>query len=719
MAPAFRRIASFAAAAMTLALTLAMVFDAPAFDPAPRGAAGADLDRTEHAGQPGPEAPALEPNKGWLNTDRPLELDDELRGHVVLLDFWTYCCINCMHVLPDLEYLEDKYADEPFIVVGVHSAKFETEGERRSIRNAMFRYGIDHPVVVDQNMSIWNRYGARAWPTFVLIDPRGNVVGSASGEGQRDLLDRAIERTLEQHRDMGTLAERKVEYIPDAAPRSPSGLHYPGKVLAVAPADGRPGRLLVADSSNDRVVAASWPDERGRSSVVTVFGSGRPGLRDGPASEARFHDPQGMAFDPETETVYVADTRNHAVRAIDLRSGEVSTIAGTGEQGNDRAGGNAALEQRLSSPWALTLAPDRSTLYVAMAGLHQLWSIDMTTPRRPAEAIAGSGRENVIDGPARRAALAQPSGLALSGDGRILYFADTEGSAIRALNLDDRTVRTIIGRAVDSPYDTSLFDFGDVDGTYPEARLQHAIGITRYPTPEGERLLIADTYNDRLKLVDPASRRVTSWLGTPRDEPTPEGAPQLEEPAGLHFQDGTLFVADTNRHRVVMIDPATKDWREIAIEGLGGPQTTPASGNGPRPVPDAARRATIASGARTIRLEARLPRGYALNAELPITARISAIEPGPDGPRVGRPIAQTTFDPGRSFPLELALPGLGGPDAGDTRSLGDGPRELLIEVGLALCDDAKTTCYPADAVWRVTRSADSDSSTLRTTIEVP
>jgi len=415
-----------------------------------------------------------------------------------------------------------------------------------------------------------------------------------------------------------------------------------------------------------------------------------------------------MAFDASTNTLHVADTRNHAVRAIDLDAGTISTLAGTGEQGRDREGGSDATDQPLSSPWALALAPDRSTLYVAMAGLHQLWSIDMTAPERATRAIAGSGRENVIDGPAMRAALAQPSGLALSGDGRTLYFADTEGSAIRALDLEADSVRTIIGRAVESAYDTSLFDFGDIDGTYPDARLQHAIGVTLHPTPEGERLLIADTYNDRLKLVDPGQRRVTSWLGTPRDEPTPEGAPRFEEPAGLHLAGGRLFVADTNRHRVVMIDPRTKGWRELALDGLPGGPRSPAGARA-RAVPERARAATIATGARTIRLDARMPDGYALNAELPLAVRVSAIEPGPDGPRAGEAIAQVTRQPGESFPIELELP------ESDTARAG----ELLIEVGLALCDDAKTTCYPADLIWRVTRSENTATTTLRARVPAP
>jgi len=93
----------------------------------------------------------------------------ELKGQVVLLDFWTYCCINCMHVLPDLAYLEEKYKDEPFLVIGVHSAKFDNEGHRQTVRAAIGRYEIHHPVIVDEGMSIWSEYAIRSWPTLVLV----------------------------------------------------------------------------------------------------------------------------------------------------------------------------------------------------------------------------------------------------------------------------------------------------------------------------------------------------------------------------------------------------------------------------------------------------------------------------------------------------------------------------------------------------------------------
>ena len=550
-------------------------------------ACGADSGRATQR----PPAPSLDGARGWLGTDRALSLERDLRGHVVLLDFWTYCCINCIHVLPDLEYLEEKYKDEPFVVVGVHSAKFDAEGEIENIRQAMLRYDIKHPVAVDSDFAIWRRYGARAWPTFVLIDAEGRVVGQVAGEGHRELLDEAVGELLAEARADGTLAAAKIRIRPEAMESDERTLRFPGKVLAVGREESGAlagGRVFIADSSHDRVIEATWPDASGRSEVVRVFGDGSRGLIDGVPSftawkrpgpdepAARFHDPQGMSLDPESGVLYVADMKNHAVRAIDLASGAVRTIAGTGEQGRDRAGGKAGTEQALASPWAVAFDAKRNTLHIAMAGTHQLWAMDLGL--RVVRATLGSGAENVNDAPGLLAALAQPSGLCLSSDGDTLYFTDTEGSSVRAIEIDSGEVRTLIGRAVEDPRrDSSLFDFGDIDGEYPDARLQHAIGIALRRTGEGDRLVIADTYNDKLKVIDPGRRRVTTWT-------LPEGV-ALDEPAGVSVagagEGERVFVADTNNHRVVIVDVGSGRATPMELVWPGVADATAAGGARP------------------------------------------------------------------------------------------------------------------------------------------
>ncbi|MEM7754982.1 MAG: thioredoxin-like domain-containing protein [Planctomycetota bacterium] len=644
--------------------------------------------------QPGPDefilAPDFEPNRGWINTDRPLDLHEDLKGHVVLLDFWTYCCINCLHVLPDLEYLEEKYKDEPFVVVGVHSAKFDTEAERRSIRHAVQRYDIKHPVVVDDNFGIWRSFGARAWPTFAIVDPEGNLLGTTAGEGKRDLLDSVIAQTLETHREKGTLAETKIEIRPDDVFISPSALRYPGKVLAHVGDSPADSRLFVADSSNDRVIIATLPDEGGRAEVIDVYGNGERGLVDGSIETVRFHDPQGFVFDADENLLYVADTKNHVIRMIDLGRRTVRTIVGTGEQGYDRRGGKPGLEQKLGSPWALALSPGKQTLYIAMAGTHQLWATDLSDGDRRTRAIAGSGAENVYDGAASLAALAQPSGFALSEDGRRLYFTDTEGSAIRVYDTDEKTVETIIGRAVSDPLaDTSLFDFGDIDGVYPVARLQKAVGITLFPGEDGrERLLIADTYNDTLKVIDPAEKRVTSWLGLGRNEDGPDDALRLLEPAGLTFSGGEelgrVIVADTNHHRLVEIDAKTREWREIVLDGLepvgrGAASAVPAVQH----VRVSASRP--ASGEVDLRLAPVLPEGAKVNLEIPVAVRVS----GRTAAGTVEPVLQRTLS-AREDPLPKTL----GVDA-------TGFDALVVELSFAWCTDDESLCIPVDLAWEV------------------
>ncbi len=529
-----------------------------------------------------PPAPELEPNLGWLNTDTPLRLSHELKGHIVVLDFWTYCCINCMHILPDLAAIEEKFKDQPVIVIGVHSAKFDNETDRKAIRAAMQRYAIHHPVVVDEMYGIWAKYGAKGWPSFAVIGTDGKLVPISgpmgndfitSGEGPAKTLAAVVERALAEAKASGTLAQVPFKPKLDANVPASTGLAFPGKVVAVAAAMDAPGFLFIADSTNNRIVQATLPDEKGHSTLIDVYGSREPGWVNGPQEQARFRDPQGMAFDRAKNTLYVADTKNHAIRAIDLKKKTTITLVGDGVLGNDREGGKLGAAQRLNSPWDLALTADGSAIAVAMAGTHQLWNIAL--PSCAASAIAGGQGEDIVDATAKVARLAQPSGLAFSSDGSRLYFADSEVSAVRYLNFKNNQVRTIIGVA--------LFGFGDVDGTYPDARLQHPLGVALWPKQPGdespgggERLLVADTYNHKIKLIDVKGESSTTWIGVGRaNAETKRTTLVLDEPGGLSLlrDNGPpvrdwLFIADTNNHRVIRVDVATKAWVQVEIDGL-------------------------------------------------------------------------------------------------------------------------------------------------------
>ncbi|HEX8557308.1 MAG TPA: thioredoxin-like domain-containing protein, partial [Pyrinomonadaceae bacterium] len=399
---------SAAAACLGLLLSLAA-------EPAAQEVKGGDDVSSRERGRV--RAPELEGGRGWLNTERPLTLA-ALRGKVVLLDFWTYGCVNCMHVIPDLKRLEAKYPKE-LVVIGVHSAKFENEKETENIRRIILRYGIEHPVVNDADFRIWNAYAVRAWPTQVLIDPAGYVVGSAAGEGNYDPIDRAVGQLVADARARGALDERPLKLALERAKTGDLPLAFPGKILADAAGD----RLFISDSNHNRVVVT-----RLDGALLYTIGSGERGRADGDFARAGFDGPQGLALDGDS--LYVADTRNHLLRRADLKSRTVETVAGTGRQLQDyRVALETLKEQPLSSPWDLHLEGGR--LYVAMAGPHQIWEFDTKTRR--VAVFAGSGREARADGPRDEAAFAQPSGLA--GDGRTLYVADSESNIIRSVDL--------------------------------------------------------------------------------------------------------------------------------------------------------------------------------------------------------------------------------------------------------------------------------------------
>ncbi|HEX8354822.1 MAG TPA: thioredoxin-like domain-containing protein [Pyrinomonadaceae bacterium] len=503
-------------------------------------------------------APELEGGRGWLNTDKPLSLAG-LRGKVVLLDFWTYGCVNCMHVIPDLKRLEEKYPTE-LVIIGVHSAKFENEKETENIRRIVLRYGVEHPVVNDADFRIWNAYAVRAWPTQVLIDPAGYVVGQAAGEGNYDVIDRAVGELAADARRRGALDERPLKLALERARVGDLPLAFPGKVLA----DGRGDRLFVSDSNHNRVVVT-----RLDGTLLYTVGSGARGRADGDFARASFDGPQGLALDGET--LYVADTRNHLVRRVDLKARTVETLAGTGEQLRDyRVELDSLPSVPLSSPWDLHV--EGGTLYVAMAGPHQIWAVDLKT-RRP-RVFAGSGREARLDGARGEAAFAQPSGLA--GDGRTLYVADSESNIIRGVGLGDAPALeepksappADHARGVSTLAGGDLFEFGDRDGVGDEVRLQHPLGLAL----EGGRLFVADTYNHKIKVLDPATRRVSTFVGTGKAGQADGERGQFYEPAGLSAARGRLYVADTNNHAVRVVDLSTRQTSTLVMRGLEPPQ---------------------------------------------------------------------------------------------------------------------------------------------------
>ncbi len=609
-------------------------------------------------------APELTGHRGWLNTDKPLSLA-ALKGKFVLLDFWTYGCINCIHIIPDLKRLEEKYAKQ-LVVIGVHSAKFENEKETENIRRIIMRYEIEHPVVNDAEFTIWRSYGVRAWPTQVLIDPAGYIVGSVSGEGNYEAIDEALTSGVEEFRRRGELNEQPLKLALERAKVGDLPLAFPGKILADAKSD----RLFIADSNHNRIVIT-----RLDGTLIETIGTGAQGSADGSTERATFYRPQGMALDGDV--LYVADTENHLLRRVNLKLKTVETIAGTGEQSRIYGQAGAARSIALNSPWDLQLAG--RTLYIAMAGPHQIWKMDLD--KNLVSTYAGSGREARTDGSLLMAAFAQPSGLA--SDGKTLYIADSESNIIRAIDTSLGVVETLVGG--------DLFEFGDVDGAGDDVRLQHPLGLAMF---DG-KVLIADTYNHKIKQLDTKAQTVKTLFGTGKPGQQDGASPTFYEPGGLSIAQGKLYVADTNNHAVRVVDLKTGEAQTLKLKNLQPPVLNVATAD----ESSAPNTEEIALQSQRVRrssdgalvIDVTLPKGYHLNPSAPQRYKISVgkgtniLALAGDTPA----LAQRT---GKEIQLPLRLP---------LRTREVGAAELRIQTTLYFCREDNTgTCRIKTLIWR-------------------
>ncbi|NUT36143.1 MAG: redoxin domain-containing protein [Hamadaea sp.] len=465
-------------------------------------------------------APELR-GRGWLNTGgKELRLAD-LRGKIVVLDFWTFCCINCLHVLDELRPLEQKYADV-LTIIGVHSPKFEHEKDPEALAAAVERYGVEHPVLDDPQLDMWQQYAAKAWPTLSVVDPEGYVVASMAGEGHAEGLARLVEQIVAEHEAKGTLHRGDGPYVPPLP--SKTLLRFPGKALVLPE-----GGVLVSDSARHSLVEFAADGE----TFLRRIGSGTRGRADGGPSTASFSEPQGMCVLPPKVAeqvgydIVVADTVNHLLRGVRLATGEVTTIAGTGKQWRSTVDFHAhdATSVDLSSPWDVAYYDGR--VVIAMAGIHQLWWFDPI--RRTAGAYAGTTVEALRDGELEQAWLSQPSGLSVSADGKRLWFVDSETSALRYV--EDGLMHTAAGQG--------LFDFGHVDGPAESALMQHPLGLAALP--DGS-VLVADTYNGAVRrYADGEITTVERGLAEPSDV--------------VVLPDGGVLVVESAAHQLVRLAP--------------------------------------------------------------------------------------------------------------------------------------------------------------------
>lgn len=540
-------------------------------------------------------APELTGDRGWLNTDKPLSIAG-LKGKIVLLDFWTYGCINCIHIIPDLKKLEAKY-DKNLVVIGVHSAKFENEKNTENIRKIILRYGIEHPIVNDADFRIWESYAVNAWPTRVLIDPAGYVIGQISGEGHYEILDKAITKTIEEFRQKGQLNEQPLKFVLERAKVGSLPLAFPGKVLA----DEKTKRLFISDSNHNRIVVTDFAGK-----LLETIGSGKAAAGDGDFKNASFNRPQGMALDGQI--LYVADTENHLIRRVNLETQKVETIAGTGKLGEFDGRGGVAPTTAINSPWDLQLVG--GNLFIAMAGSHQIWRMDLE--KNLIEPYAGTRAEARVDGKIEESAFAQPSGIA--SDGKHLFVADAESNIIREIDFQKETVETLAGG--------DLFQFGDEDGQGDDVRLQHPLGVTLY---DG-KILIADTYNHKIKQLDAKNRTVGTFLGTGKSGQADGANPSFYEPGGLSVADGKLFVADTNNQAIRIVDLKTKQTSTLKIEGLTPPLDVMNEAENVSPNSKeihVAPQELSANSASTLNFQVNLPKDFHLNPSAPQSYEIT------------------------------------------------------------------------------------------------
>lgn len=505
--------------------------------------------------------------RAWLNTGGKELVLNDLRGKVVILDFWTFCCVNCLHVLDEMRPLEEKYANE-LVVIGVHSPKFEFERDSAALAANVKRYQVDHPVLDDPNLTTWSQYGAKAWPTLVVLDTRGRIAASLSGEGHQKNLDSIISRLIKEGEADGSLTRGPAPTVLES--RELSTLRFPSKAALLPD-----GRIIVSDAGQHRLVIF----ESDGATVDEIIGTGTRGHAEGPGDVAQFAEPNGLAVLPPDVAeavgydVVVADTANHRLRGVQLgrrrllrprQPTHVFTLAGNGDQWMQGmplpVGEGSPRDFALTTPWDLQWDQVSGEVIITMAGNHQMWALrppvlndeGYFVDEGSLVVIGGTTQEGLVDGPLVRAWFAQPSGVTVDALGTI-FIADSEASAVRVIDPDRTGVSTLVGKG--------LFDFGHVDGGLEEARLQHPMGIT--VLADG-RLAVADTYNGAVRIIDPIHRTVVTV------------ATDLKEPSDLMLTepiDGLphLVVVESGRHKLtwISISPAAE---QVINEGVQSTQ---------------------------------------------------------------------------------------------------------------------------------------------------
>ncbi len=467
----------------------------------------------------------------WINTSRPLEISD-LKDRVILLDFWTYACVNCMQILPEIKKLEKEYGNK-LTVIGVHSGKFDNEKDFNSITKAVLKHDISHAVVDDSDLKIWNNFGITAWPTLVLINPHGNVQKIYVGEDEAKDLAKDVKKLVSRYKYQ--INRDGLPIVLEKNKIAKKVLNYPTKIEYVANFTYKAhnaAALFIANSGQNNILAVSLNGE-----IIAQIGSGRDDFEDGNFESAAFSNPQGMLY--KDNKLYVADTGNHAIREINFKDETVATLAGTGRKGNV-IGSDAvdAKDAELASPVDVEFYPDSNKIAIANSGTHQILQYDLA--KQKISVLAGNGQEGIDDGHYPQNSLAQTSDLSYH-DGK-LYFVDAESSSLRVLNKEGN-VKTLIGKG--------LFDFGRKNGKKDVALMQHPLGLTVDDTGA----YIVDSFNHIIKKYNLSSGELSDFFGSKKGDILSGSAKsEFDEPDGIVAVLDRFYVVDSNNNRIVTIN---------------------------------------------------------------------------------------------------------------------------------------------------------------------
>ena len=471
--------------------------------------------------QPVPLAPELSDRLEWVNAER-IRLG-ECTGRVVVLAFFNQASAYCHTLLETLHHLALKHPQR-LQVIGLHVPKYPFERDGARVAEGISRLGIRFPVASDTDYIAWQHYGIHGWPSLALIDANGRLRQVLAGDVNAQLIEDTLQPLLDDAPSPLDDTRASISGRRESGSRT---LHHPAGIAI------GPERMYIADAGHHQVLECNL---HGR--VLTRYGTGHAELVDGGPDECAFDAPHGLLL--HREALYVADTGNHALRRINLRTGQVETLAGNGRPGTlEGQRIDTPREASLNRPWGLALDGER--LYISLAGLNQVWAWEMASGALVH--VAGSGQFGHGDGHARSARMAHPAGLAALQN--TLYIVESGSATLRRLSFNDGQLRTLVGSGV--------FEFGHEDGPRERASLSCPQGLALQV--DSPVLWLADAGNDRLRTL----RLGGGSVATARIEHT------LNRPQAIASGEGAVWLVNTDAHQVLRMDLATGEVDEVEV----------------------------------------------------------------------------------------------------------------------------------------------------------